>query len=151
MPDLFNSLYCNMLDFENYDTQCNLAHYSALVLGTIIEHSALEARSTVDYSFQQLTSSYVVTLESKHFKDKEMQENYQIYFCSCLSSALVTGIELNHEVFDYIYDNITKTFGQRNDVFPEGLLLLSNLCQSKLRNLIIKINRQPTAIPFKAY
>jgi len=125
-----------MLEFENYDTQYNVAYFSALSLGTLIEHSAMEVTNSIDASFQQLAKSYVVTLEAKHFKNKEMQENYQVYFCTCLSSALTTGLQINHEIFNYLYDSMSTTFQQRNDVFAEGLLLLSNLCQCKF-NLFI--------------
>ena len=77
------------------------------------------------------------TLDSRNFKSKEVQYNYQSYIASAIESAIVSEkLTLNKEQIKAIVDILIKTFQIRESVYEEGLLAISAIALGKTFFLI---------------
>jgi hypothetical protein len=134
VAEFLNKLFELMLDINNHDVNNNVCYSCALTIGTIIEHSAKDVNSFYKDYLNKLVNALGVTLRPENFNNnKEIQESYQAFLCSCISSIIVGGerTKINNEQFSYLYNVIIDTFKLRSDIYREGMLIISNLSLCK--------------------
>lgn len=132
--EFLNKLFDLMLDITNYDVNVNVCYTAALSIGTIIEHSANDVNQFLVGYLVKLVNALEVTLYPEKFNNnKEIQENYQAYLCTCISSILVSvgRVPISNDQFNYLYEIVIKSFKARGDIYKEGMLIISNLAQCK--------------------
>lgn len=137
--EFLNKLFDLMLDLTNYDVNNNVCYTAALSIGTIIEHSANDINDFLVGYLVKLVGALDVTLYPEKFNNnKDIQENYQAFLCTCISSIIVGRgrVPINNDQFNYLYDIVIKSFKARGDIYKEGMLIISNLAQCKFFSLI---------------
>lgn len=116
-----------------YDAQVNVCHNACLTIGTIIEHAPESCNDDLQIFFNEIINHFKVTLIESHFKSKEVQENFQVYFVTIISSILVGNrFKVSYEQASDVLNNIHQTFIQRKDIYPEGLSTCSSFILGKL-------------------
>lgn len=127
------------LDIKNYDNENKVVYHCAMTIGTLIEHSANDVNGYMEELLKKLVMYLEMTKTISNFNNnKEIQENYQVYLCTCISSILIgQRFLLNSDQFNYLYEIISQMFEEKKDIFPEGMMVISSLCSSKI---IIIIN-----------
>lgn len=132
--EIFSELLFNItFDFNNYDKKHNVSHSGTLALGTILEHSAMDKHLFLKEFLYKLVNAFDTTMDLTKFQNNlEIQEQYQIYLCSCISSILALHrFNLSNEEADYLYKIITDIFNAKKYVIPEGLMTISNIVVCK--------------------
>lgn len=131
--EFLEKLHEIMLNISSYNPSCNPCFYAALAIGTIIEHSAADINPYLSKYLTKLVDAFEITLNLGNFNnDKEIQEAYQGFLCSCISSIIVGNrIPINNEQFNFLYNLLIQTFKMRGDIYKEGMLVLSSLGSCK--------------------
>lgn len=112
---------------ELYDSHVNVCHNASLTIGTIIEHAPESCNVDLQNFFNEIINHFKVTLVPANFSSKEIQENFQVYFVTIISSILVGNrFKISFEQASDVLNNIHETFLLRKDIYPEGLSTCSS-------------------------
>ena len=137
MDVLLNSLLSTAFLPDAYDTESNVTLSSFFGICSLLENSASDTKVFISSFFSNLYMAMENTLDSRNFKSKEVQYNYQSYIASAIESAIVSEkLTLNKEQIKAIVDILIKTFQIRESVYEEGLLAISAIALGKTFFLI---------------
>ena len=135
--DFINILHGLCIEERSNDNSLSINFHSCLALGTLIEHSPSNCGAILnDYLIKIIE---IITNNPNTYTSLDNQYTIQNYFLSILASLLLqTTVKesiCNHEEkISYIYKQIKIAFTTRNDVFVEGIAVISNLVQASLDN-----------------
>lgn len=121
------------MNADHYNVQNqNIPFYTALAVGTLIEHAPTDCNKIIEQYLVELISNIAVTLDNSKFNDRKFQLDLQTYLISILGTILLTKrVELDKEKVSWIYSQVIKSFENRNSIYVEGIQAINNLITCK--------------------
>lgn len=127
----FEILFSSQNESEN-----DLVYHTFSTMASIIENSALDTKMIINEFFRSLFEDYKKTLIRYGFDSKDsgimandkIKSLYQNCYCLCISSFLISSlIHINFETGKEISELIFYSFKERDEVFEEGIYVISEL------------------------
>jgi len=121
------------------ESENDLVYQTYSTLATIIENSALDTKIIINELFIKILEDYKNTLICFGFEpntsgilnNNTLKSIYQNCYCLCLCSFLLSGfINVNFQVGKQISELIIYSFKEREEVFEEGIYVISELASA---------------------
>lgn len=125
---LLNKLFELAIDPKAYDKDNNVALASLFTIGSLIDYAPQDCNIIIHDFFPNFYNAFLSTLDPNNFPNDEVRFCYQGYYCTVFSACFSEN-KLNLSVDQYyaVYDQIEKSFQQRQTVYEEGLMACSSL------------------------
>lgn len=119
-----------------YNKTDNVALYSFLAIGTLIEQSSPCDQKVILEFFASIYEAFQKSLDKSTFNNnEEMRNDYQGYLASIISAYTTNNlINISKEQGELLYNLIRSSFDERKSVYEEGLIACSSLADTMKEN-----------------